>query len=246
MAKKKKKQEGGGCPDWMVTYGDMMTLLLCFFVLIVSFSTIQPEKKEQFEAAMKSIKDALGMPGNGKIPVDDVPKMSMIKRLETLSMEKRENDNEASTKEEGMRGNETAVTKLRDGMQFVVGGPVRFEPGSAELTSAARQRLEHIAGLVEGYNNLIQIRGHTARGEASSAAGSGYASNWELSHARARAVLRYLTSTEIGLRSERFRLVAVGDRELLVERAYDTAGQAPNRRVEVVVTEQLTREVKGR
>jgi chemotaxis protein MotB len=75
MAKKKKKEGGGGAPDWMVTYGDMMTLLLCFFVLIVSFSTIDPKKKHKYEAAIHSIKDALGMPGHGKVPADAVPKM---------------------------------------------------------------------------------------------------------------------------------------------------------------------------
>jgi len=246
MAKKKKKEGGGGAPDWMVTYGDMMTLLLCFFVLIVSFSKIEPEEKEKFEAAMASFKKAVGMPGEGRVPVEDIPKMSMIQRLETLSMKRRKQKNEASTNEEGVQGEETKVTKLRDGMQFVVGGPVLFEPGSARLTDEAKQRLDRIAELVRGYNNLVQLRGHTSRMEATRHEQSNYDSEWMLSHARAKAVLEHLTSASVGLRGERFRLVAVGDREVLVERAYDTATQAPNRRVEVVVTEQLAREVKGR
>ena len=75
---------------------------------------------------------------------------------------------------------------------------------------------------------------------------SRYDSLWALSQARAKAVMDYLTSNEIDLRSDRFRLVTVADREPLAERAYTVAEQAPNRRVEVIVGERLTREVKGR
>jgi chemotaxis protein MotB len=245
MAKKKKKKEAAGAPEWMVTYGDMMTLLLCFFVLIVSFSTIEPQKKNKFEAAIQSIKKALGMPGHGKVPTDEIPKMSLVNVLDRMTLKRQKHDNQASTKEQGVQGERPEVTKLRDGMQFVVGGKVLFEPGSAELTGEARRKLKQASELLRGYNNLVQIRGHTAQMEAARNDQNPYDSTWQLSHARAKAVYDYLTSTEVGLREERFRLVAVGDRELLVERAYQTAAQAPNRRVEVVVTEQLTREVKG-
>jgi chemotaxis protein MotB len=245
MAKKKRKQESGGAPDWMVTYGDMMTLLLCFFVLIVSFSTIEPKEKEKFKAAIESFKKAVGMPGGGKVPLDEVPQMSLMSVLERMTLKRQKHENQASTKEKGIQGEDTEVTKLRDGMQFVVGGPVQFEPGSAALTSQARDKLRRIAELVRGYNNLVQIRGHTAQLEATRTASNDFTSSWQLSHARAKAVYDFLTAQPIDLRGERFRLVAVGDREPRVERAYDTAAQAPNRRVEVVVTEQLTREVKG-
>jgi chemotaxis protein MotB len=245
MAKKKKKEGGGGAPDWMVTYGDMMTLLLCFFVLIVSFSTIDPKEKHKYEAAMESIKEALGMPGNGKVPNDAIPKMSMVQVLERVQRERKKHDNEASTKEEGMQGETTEVTKIRDGMQFTVGGPVSFEPASATLTDQAKQRLETIAELMRGYNNLIQLRGHAASMELAGHPDSSYQTLWQLSHARARAVMDYLTEPPIGLRPDRFRLVAVADREPLAQRAYSSRDKAPNRRVEVVVAEQLTREVKG-
>jgi chemotaxis protein MotB len=245
MAKKKKKDEGGGAPDWMVTYGDMMTLLLCFFVLIVSFSTIDPKKKHKYEAAVQSIKEALGMPGHGKVPADAVPKMSMISMLEQVQTEREKHENEASTTEKGVQGEDTKVTKIRDGMQFTVGGPVMFEPGSAKLTSQAKAQLKRTAELMRGYNNLIQLRGHTASMELASRPESPHETLWALSHARAQAVMGYLTDPPIGLRADRFRLVAVADREPMVQRAYDDRKKAPNRRVEVVVAEQLTRDVKG-
>lgn len=63
MGKNKRKSGteesgGGGAPGWMVTYGDLMSLLLTFFVLIVSFSSIQNVK---FQKALGSLKAALGV-----------------------------------------------------------------------------------------------------------------------------------------------------------------------------------------
>ncbi|MCK5686085.1 hypothetical protein KAJ27_18275, partial [bacterium] len=58
---KRKKKEKAGCPEYMLTYGDMMTLLLCFFVLLFSFSTVD---KKKFEKIVASFKAALGvLPG---------------------------------------------------------------------------------------------------------------------------------------------------------------------------------------
>jgi len=245
MAKKKKKQGGGGAPDWMVTYGDMMTLLLCFFVLIVSFSTIQPEQKEKYEAAIESVKKALGMPEAGRIPSDEVPKMSMIQMLERIRQQQEKHENEASTDVESVKGEQTEVRKLRPGMQFAVGGPITFAPGSAELSSEARRSLRRIAELARGYNNLIELRGHAASMELSQAGGAPYDDLWQLSHARAQAAMSFLTGTDIGMRPERFRLIAVAEQEPMTQRAYNPRQQAVNRRVEVVVGEGLTRDSKG-
>jgi flagellar motor protein MotB len=98
---------------------------------------------------------------------------------------------------------------------------------------------------MRGYNNLVQLRGHAAAMELAGQPDSPHPNLWQLSHARARAVMAFLTEPPIGLRPERFRLVAVADREPMIERAYSSREKAPNRRVEVVVAEQLTRDVKG-
>ena len=62
MARGKRSRDeegtGGGAPGWMVTYGDMMSLLLTFFVLLISFSTIH---EEDFQKAIASLQGALGV-----------------------------------------------------------------------------------------------------------------------------------------------------------------------------------------
>ncbi len=224
----------------MLTYGDMMTLLLCFFVLIVSFSEIK--KEDEFLAVVKEIQKAFGMKGGGgKMPTNEDPSMSLIERLEALRLRFEIRPNHSNTDEPGMEGRETTVTKVREGLRFAVGGRITFEPGSADLSNDARMQLRKVADLIRGYNNLIEVRGHASTLELKGL-DSRYEDLWELSNARAREVMLYMTSEEAGLRKDRFRLIANADREPLVHRAYSVADQRPNRRVEVLVSEALVQD----
>ena len=70
-----------GVPDWMVTYGDLMTLLLCFFVIIVSLSEIKEDEK--FQEVMDSIRSAFGYDGSlGKVPITRDTKNALIRQLQ--------------------------------------------------------------------------------------------------------------------------------------------------------------------
>ncbi|HQE77107.1 MAG TPA: flagellar motor protein MotB, partial [Candidatus Hydrogenedentes bacterium] len=85
MPKEKRKRGGeepSGAPGWMVTYGDMMSLLLCFFVLLLSFSSVSEKKYSQ---AVQSLKGALGvLPRNLSViqplPIEQLP----LNRLRTI------------------------------------------------------------------------------------------------------------------------------------------------------------------
>ena len=108
MAKKGCKCPPEGAPAWMLTYGDMMTLLLCFFVLIVSFSEIK--KEDEFLAVVREIQKAFGMKGGGgKMPTNEDPSMSLIERLEALRLRFEIRPNYSNTEEPGMEGRETTV-----------------------------------------------------------------------------------------------------------------------------------------
>ena len=66
MARKRKEESSPGAPLWLVTYGDMVTLVLTFFVLLFSFSSIDVQK---FEMMIMSFQGALGfMPGGKALP----------------------------------------------------------------------------------------------------------------------------------------------------------------------------------
>ncbi len=61
MPKKKQKKDSGGVPEWVVTYGDMMSLLLCFFILLAAFSELKRE--HEYQRVVTAVKEAFGYSG---------------------------------------------------------------------------------------------------------------------------------------------------------------------------------------
>ncbi|MEO0586085.1 MAG: flagellar motor protein MotB [Planctomycetota bacterium] len=240
MPKDKCKCPPPGAPDWMVTYGDMVTLLLCFFVLIVAFSEIK--KEDEWNAVVEEIKKSFGMKGGGgKLPTDEDPELSLIERLETIQFQKKKEPNRSTTEEQGVEGREPRVTQVREGMKFVVGSRVVFEPGSADISPSARRVLDDIAEKVRGTNNVLEVRGHAASAEVE--ASGRYRDLDRLSFARAAAVRDYLAD-QADVRADRFRLISVADREPNAYGVYNEAAQQPNRRVEVIQSETIIQEMR--
>jgi len=234
---KKCKCPPAGAPEWMTTYADMMTLLLCFFVLIVSFSEIKEE--DQYQAVVEEIKEAFGMKGGGgKLPTDDDPALSFIQILETTRLRDEKIIHRSNAEDPGIDGRERTVKTVREGMEFPIdGGRITFDPGSAVLTPEVKRALDQLADRMKGYNNVIELRGHAASSDGPRDR------LWDVSYARARSVFDYLTSDQVGIDRNRFRLAANADREPLNPRAYNSGEQIPNRRVEIIVNEALVSEL---
>ncbi len=234
---KKCKCPPPGAPEWMTTFSDMVTLLLCFFVLIVSFSEIK--KDEVYQSVVKEIQQSFGMRGGGgKIPITDDPALSLIEVLDAMRLRQQKMPNRSNTKDPGQRGREPQVTRIREGMLISTGGRITFEPGSADLTRESKESLDQLAEVFKGWENVVELRGHAAALELPTPGHGAYRDLWDLSHARAKACFDYLT-TEVGIDGGRFRLTANADREPLDPRAADTADAEINRRVEVLVSESL-------
>ncbi len=233
---KKCKCPPAGAPDWVMTYGDMMSLLLTFFIILVALSQIKTE--DQYHAYLEEIKKAFGMlGGSGKASITDMPATSLIKRLDEVMQIKREEVKHSNTDDPGIEGEDPQVTRVREGMLFTQGGRITFEPGSADLSDEAKVGLAGVADLVRGYNNKIEVRGHASTMELGIV--SAYPDLWSLSFARAKAVMNYLISDAVGIRPERIRLIATSEHEPLAKRVYSLAEQAPNRRAEILVMEAL-------
>jgi chemotaxis protein MotB len=245
---KKHKCPPAGAPEWMTTYGDMMTLLLCFFVLIVSFSEVK--KEEQFQAVVEHIKQAFCMMGGGgKIPITDDPTMSLIKRLDAMRLKQEKQPNRSNTRDPGQRGREAKVTKIREGMVVGTGGKIHFEPGAAVLSTPVQQAIQQLvdSAKIKGTENILELRGHASALELPPGGNGTFDDTWALSHARARAVYDFMTAAEpagLGMQPDRFRLTANGAREPLDSRAYTTGQEQANRRVEILVSETLVSEMQ--
>ena len=194
--KPQPQEEEAGAPAWMVTFADMMTLLLCFFALLLSFSQVDATKYPLF---IGSIKDAFGttkdskltaVPGQGTpVLVDQSAQQTLLEELQSLTP------------------NSFSHTKSNKGKVVLlsVPGKVLYESGEAELKPEMHAHLRKIAELVRSKPSMkLRVDGHT---DDIPIRTPSYASNWELSSARATAVIRFLIE-ECGVPAD--RLVAGG------------------------------------
>ncbi|MBN1510824.1 MAG: flagellar motor protein MotB [Phycisphaerae bacterium] len=239
MARKKKKGPEGA-PDWLVTYGDMMSLLLCFFVIIVSMSEIK--KEDRFLQVLESIRAAFGYDSSlGQLPTNTPVKNSLIQQLVQIILPQYRK-NQGDSDEISIRAKQVRVTNIREGTHIEIGGRISFDRFSAVLKPGAEAQIAQLAAKIEGYNTILEITGHATHEPLPP--DSIYGDPWGLSYARARAVGDALEMH--GVRPERLRLIAAGDAAPLEAQAYDEETLAANRRVEIVVTEALVQEYEGR
>jgi chemotaxis protein MotB len=235
MARRRPKKAGASVPEWVVTFGDLMSLLLCFFILLQAFSELK--RDHEYQRVITAVKEAFGYVGGvGVLPVDDPPLKSMIQVLETMAVKNNHEESKVSRNtEEGIDGPNMRVTRIREGIMFTIGGPGMFEPLSATVREPVRREVLKLVPLLQGRRNKVEIVGHASSKYLP--ADSPWRDLDELSYARAVAIKDLLA--EAGIDDRVFRLKAVGDREPIRPRATDPIDAAANRRVDVILTEML-------
>lgn len=235
----KKEEPMVGAPEWVVTYGDMMSLLLVFFIALVSMSEI---KQDRFQQAVESLQQAFGgFDGDlGQMPVELPTKNTLLERLLELEIPVN-TDKRGDSHDEGVEGKKYRVTDVRDGLKVVVGGKIAFDRFSADLRPEARELVVKTADVIRGYNTRIMVRGHATNEPLPP--DSPYKDARDLSYARARAIVDELVAARV--RANRLIPLAIGDNEPYVRQAYTEERRALNRRVEIVVTEDLVEDFAG-
>lgn len=230
-----------GAPAWVMTFGDMMSLLLTFFILLMSLSELK--KEDEWVAMVEEVKKSFGMKGGGgRLPTDNDPALTLVQILETVQSQQRREQNTANTDDPGMSGREQRVTSIRPGDYIPVGGRLTFQSGSADLSDRVKDQLDDIMNNPElnirGTNYIVELRGHAATAEAELLGED--SDLWDLSYDRAKAVMLYLVSEDVGLNRDQIRLIGNADREPLEKQAYTAKSRTDNRRVEIMVSENLT------
>ncbi len=244
MAKKKEEPGKKGLDEWMGTYGDMMTLLLCFFVLLFAMSTIDAAKFEQIAAsfssanrititdsASTSILDALGN-GIVEMPMVQGDAQEENEELEKATEElvKMASDfktyfaeNNLQDKVEVEQNEQYITLNFKDG--------ILFDSGKADLKTEALGALEIVANELAKYpENDVKIEGHADNMPINTPR---FPNNWYLSAARAISVAMYFTDTK-GFSPERISAEGFGEYRPKVPN--DTpANRSTNRRVEIKI-----------
>lgn len=231
----KKPYEAGprdtGLPPWMATFADMVTLLLCFFVLLLSFANQDVQK---FRDVLGSLRDAFG--------VAVVRTKSTELALETSSS----TDSIASptsSAEQILNGVVIRIRSIleknpelkeasgvrvdREGVLFDVRSVALFEPGSALLSPDANRALDSVVLLLKEYPLNLVVRGHTDNRPISTGR---YPSNWELSAARAANALAYIIEVG-GIPVNRVKAVGYAHTRPLAPNTTEE-GRLANQRVE--------------
>lgn len=234
---KKKKASGGDIPEWVVTYGDLMSLLLCFFILIAAFSEIKEER--EYQDVIRSIQEAFGYSGGiGQLDTDSPPTNSQINNLEQIVDSIGKTGQLSDAKTPAPAGPDQTSSYVSEGVKTVVGTTIPFAGGSAELTKSTEDYLvKEVVPKLSGLRFNVEIRGH-AFGRDDRAASGGID---EMSFKRAKVVKDFLVSQ--GISPSRLVITAVGSTQPISTDVSDRNAMGQNRRVQVILTEVLPDEV---
>ena len=249
--RRKRKEVESGSSNWMTTYSDLVTLLLTFFVLLYTFSSIDAAR---FRGIAASLQMALtgqvsifedpppgidgpvdfNLPGKEEDPLEDIdPEEGVevdilereIKRIYGIVKD--------FVEKEGLDA-EVRLRMDRRGVIIDIADNILFDSGKADIKPESRELLDKLTKLITSFENNIIVEGHTDNVPMSS---SRYATNWDLSVHRATSVVHYFIQQK---QIPPERLSAAGYGEYRPIAPNDTAeNRALNRRVNILIEASL-------
>ncbi|HEY3375497.1 MAG TPA: flagellar motor protein MotB [Candidatus Aquicultor sp.] len=255
MERGKPKDEGHGpsMERWLLTYSDLITLLMAFFVIMYAMSNVDAVK---YASMADSLKVAMGLqsPGSQVVPnmmsggkTKDKNSLKNTKNTATPSLSQVRNFRDAKeeqafaamlkkikdyTKKKGVTGLE--ANEDARGVVINLSDKVLFDIGKADLAPSAQAILSDLAGIVLPTGKQIKVEGHTDNIPIKN---DRYPSNWQLSTDRATNVIMYWINR---FPSVSDRLSAAGYGEYRPVASNLTAqGRAKNRRVEIIVLRDM-------
>ena len=222
-----------GAPKWVVTFGDLMSLLLCFFVLLLSFSNMDRQKYKQVAG---SLEKAFGV--QRKIRVMDIPKgMTMVaKDFDQELIATRIKEDLGKEIDELIQDE---LSELKDqisieanGSEVIIRlmGESTFDSGKAEIRPKLKPLLQKVSEALRRSQGNIIIAGHT---DNVPVVGGPYKTNLRLSAARASAVAEYFIEHS-GIDPQRVSTMGFGEFRP-IESNSTAAGRRKNRRVEIIL-----------
>ena len=234
----KDKKTGGGSPGWMATFSDLMTLLLTFFILLYSMSTIDAVKFRNISYSLQAV-----LMGEGRPQITEGQKNETPIPLDE-NKQQSEEPIESDVKDEILQMYQTvkeyveqeqlqaqvSIAIHKTGVYIDIKDIILFESGKADIKNGGKDVLDKLVGLFNEFNNEIVIEGRTDDVPSNTLF---YPTNWELSTARAVSVVRYLSETK-GLSPSRLSAVGYGEYRPIVPND-SVENRAQNRRVNILI-----------
>jgi chemotaxis protein MotB len=232
--RRRKKCPPEGAPEWMITYGDMVTLLLTFFVMMYTTATIDGAKIQLILAAF----NGLGLRSGGTTLQATGQLADMGNTVMSLpSAQKGRALDEARKKAVSMFQPEIKTKKVQvkedeRGLVISLAADAFFEPASADVRiEESRDVLERVSNLLISMEDYkFRIEGYT---DSTPTDPQGqWRTNWELSTARATNVLHYLV--DFGVSEDNFQVAGFADTVPIASEETEE-GRSYNRRVDIIV-----------
>ena len=227
-----------GAPEWLISFADNVALMMGFFVILLAMNMGPKAKSEQEGEGSKAgapdqrmLDFVIAVREGFNNPIDlgsDNPKeLKLRDRIKERA--------QGGATQEGPEGKSDQLQAVRPSDYTDVGGLIIFETGSSKLSGSAKDDAQNVAAKIRGLNWVVEVRGHASPFETLPE--HDHMKAVQLSYSRSMAVAQILTQS--GVKWEQLRLVACGDSDRLVKRAYDPEGDSANQRVEIVVTKEL-------
>lgn len=257
MSRRKKKQEHANSERWLISYGDFVTLLFALFVVLFSSSQVDKRKVGRIAQAIQVAFQQLGIFNGGTthVTLSQTSSMSLsevqlagnVAQSATLSrvvtptkgvpspinglwhVEKIRKELEQALAPQ-LRSHDVRIRTNKEGLVISLEEIGFFPSGSAVLKPEAMPILAKIAKILTHVPEDVRVEGHTDNVPIHNAQ---YASNWQLSTARAMTVLNLMIS-RFGIAPERLSAAGYAQYHPIASNA-TTQGRAANRRVDVVI-----------
>jgi len=271
VARKKKHAAHENHERWLVSYADFITLLFAFFVVMFAVSQVDSNKVGRFVDSVQIAFDwgvfsdqgrqfgpEAGRRGEGnrfalvprygaavgervRFPVSPVPSQRAAQVAARIARMAELRAHLAQALSEQIGAGHVGLVESDRGLVIRLADASFFAVGSASLEGTAKGRLVPVGGQVAKLPNPVRIEGHT---DPVPIRTSIYPSNWELSGARAAAVLQYLVA-EAGIPRERLSIAGYADLHPIADNG-TADGRGRNRRVDIVVLDvDVAREEPG-
>lgn len=243
MAKKEKKAPDKPSTAWQGTYGDMITLMLCFFVMLYDPSEVDTAALAQIQESLQITTESIEAPvtsggqslAAGKLADlgNNVSALPSAEKGKSLSVAKKK---AVSLFAPEVKSAKITLSSDERGVVISLASDVFFEQGSAALnideTREILLKLSKFFQDSELKNRRFRIEGHT---DSTPVENEIFPSNWELSSARAASVLHYLS--DFGVNEQQFSIAGYADTRPMFSNE-TKEGQAYNRRVDIIILDE--------
>lgn len=207
------EHEGGVEEDWLMSYADLVTLLMAFFLSMLSISHVDPVLFEQMK---KGLRSDIGKDKDVKTPLGEI-----------------KHDLDSLLAKQRSRG-DVSIGLTREGIIVEFSSSAIYDPGKADIGPSARENIDIVTDAIkniEYYKFAVDIEGHTDNIPIKTVQ---FPSNWELSVSRATNIVKYMIGK--GITSDRLKAAGYADTKPKAPNSDSTGenlpgNQAKNRRI---------------